>query len=51
MDTLSILIITMGHNSVNLVKRVTVLLSADYLIMVYICTRFHENILNGFTNI
>ena len=36
-----------GHNSVKNVGGVTFLFSAHRLMMVYICTKFHENILNG----
>ena len=37
-----------GHNSVNIAHRVIVFFSAQHLIMVYIYSKFHENILNGF---
>ena len=37
-----------GHNSLNIIHGVKVLFSAHHLIMVYICTKFRENILNGF---
>ena len=40
---MSILFITMGHNSVNLARRVIAFLfSAQYLIIVYICSKFRE---------
>ena len=39
--------ISKGHNSVNNVGGVTILFSAHRLIMVYICTKFHENIPDG----
>ena len=45
---LLILIITKGHNSLTIIHGVKVLFSAHHLIMVYICTKFRENILNGF---
>ena len=44
---ISILIITKGHNFVNIAHRVIFLFSAYRLIMVYICTKFHENISNS----
>ena len=46
-DTISILIITVRHNSVNIVHGVTVPFSAHHLIMVYICIKFHKNMLNN----
>ena len=46
-DTNSILINTKGHNSVKQIHA-ELQISADGLIMVYICTKFHENILNDF---
>ena len=33
-----------GHNSVKTVDRVRSLFSAYYMILLYICTKFHENI-------
>ena len=40
--------ISKGHNSVKNVGGVMVFFfSAHCLLMVYICTKFHENILNG----
>ena len=48
MDTISILIITMGHNSVILVQGVTVLvlcISSDHGLYLY---QVSQNILNGF---
>ena len=36
-----------GHNSVKNVDGVTFLFSAHRLIMVHICAKFHENILDG----
>ena len=45
---LLILYITKGHNSLNITHGVNVLFSAHHLIMVYICTKYRENILNGF---
>ena len=47
-NTISIFFIMKGHNSVNIANRVIVLFSAHHLIMIYICTKFHENILKGF---
>ena len=44
-DTISILIITKGHNSINIVRGVTVLILC--VIMVYLRTKFGENILKG----
>ena len=38
--------ISKGHNSIKIVSVVTFLFSAPRL-MVYICTNFHENILDG----
>ena len=43
-----ILFITKGHNSLKIIYGVKVLFSAHHLIMVYICAKFRENILNGF---
>ena len=39
-----------GHNSVRDVGRVTVsiLCTSSGLMMLYVCTKFRENILNGF---
>ena len=39
--------ISKGHNSVKNVGGVTTLVSAHRLMMVYICTKFHENIVDG----
>ena len=36
-----------GHNSLKNVGGVTILFSAHRLIVVYISTKFHENILHG----
>ena len=47
MDTISILKITKGNNSAKKVGGVTVLISARCLIMLYICAKLHEIILNG----
>ena len=44
----SILVISKGHNSVNIARRVIILLSIYRLIMVYILTKFRYNILNRF---
>ena len=43
-----ILFITKGHKSLNIIHGVKVLFTAHHLIMVYICTKFGENISNGF---
>ena len=43
---LLILFITKGHNSLNIIQEVKVLFSANHLIIVYICTKFRENILS-----
>ena len=45
---LSILFITKGHNSLNIIHRVKGLFSAHHLIMIYICAKFRDNILNSF---
>ena len=45
---ISILIITMGHNSIKMYTELQFLFSAYCLMMLYICTKFRENILNGF---
>ena len=37
-----------GTNSKNVQTRVTVLVSACHLIILYMSMKFHENILNGF---
>ena len=37
----------MGHNSINNVYGVTIIFSAYCLMVVCICTKFHENILYG----
>ena len=39
--------ISKGHNTVKMQVELRVLFSAYCLIMVYICTKFHENILDG----
>ena len=39
--------ISKGHNSVKNVDNVTVLFSAHHLMVVYISSKFHENILDG----
>ena len=39
--------ISKGHNSVKDVGGVIVFFSAYCLMVVYICTKFHENILDG----
>ena len=39
--------ISKGHNSVKNVDGIS-LFSAHRLMMVYICTKFHENILDGY---
>ena len=36
-----------GHNSVKMKVELRFFVSAHFLIMVYICTKFHENILDG----
>ena len=46
-DTISIPKISKGNNSAKNVGGVTVLISARRLIMLYICTKFHEIISNG----
>ena len=46
-DMILILIFTKGHNFVNIARTVIILVFAHRLIMVYICTKFRENILNG----
>ena len=46
-DTISILKITKGNNSAKNVGGVTVVKSARCLVMLYICAKFHEIILNG----
>ena len=48
MDTMSVLKITMGHNSIKTVDRVMVLFSAHNLITLNICSKFCENTLNGY---
>ena len=48
---LLILCITKGHNSLKIIHGVHVLFSVHHLIMVYICTTFRENILNGFLSV
>ena len=45
---LLILFITKGHNSLNIIHGVNVLFYGHHLIMIYICIKFHENILKGF---
>ena len=36
-----------GNNSAKIVSRVSILISANWLVMLYICTKFWEIILNG----
>ena len=43
---LSILTITKGYNSNNIYMKLQFLFSAHRLMMLYICTKFRENILN-----
>ena len=43
--------ISKGHNSIKNVSEVTVLVSAYCLMIVYICTKFHENILDSMKDI
>ena len=47
-DTISILIISKGHNSVKMYIELQFLFSAHRLIMIYICTKCRRNILNSF---
>ena len=47
-DTLSILKVKKGHNSVKMKIGLRLLLSAHWLVILYICTKFNENILNDF---
>ena len=42
-NTISILKITKGHNSVNNIGEVTFLFSAHRLMMFYVCTKFRVN--------
>ena len=44
MDTISILIITKGHNSVKMYVELQFLFCAHHVMMLYICTKFRENI-------
>ena len=44
---ISIRKIPKGHNSVKNVVECRILFSAHGLMMVHICTKFHENILNS----
>ena len=46
-DMILILIFTKGHNFVNIARTVIILVFAHRLSMIYICTKFRENILNG----
>ena len=46
-EMISILKITKGNNSAKNVGGVTILISACRLVMLYICAKFHEIILNG----
>ena len=46
-DTISILKIAKGNNSAKNIGGATVLISARCLVMLYICAKFHEIILNG----
>ena len=39
--------ISKGNNSVKNISGVTVLVPAYHLMVIYICTKFHENILDG----
>ena len=45
---ISILIITKGHNSIKMYVVFQFIFFACHLIMLYICTKFYENIFNGF---
>ena len=47
MDTIFIGKISKGHNSVKMWMELRFLISAYPLMMVYICTKSHENILDG----
>ena len=47
-DTIAILIITKGYSSVKIGGELQFLFSAHHLMMLYICTKFLENILKGF---
>ena len=48
MDTIFIGKISKGHNSVKHLRvELQFLFSAHRLMMVYICTKYHENILDG----
>ena len=47
MDTIFIEKISKGHNSVKLKMKLRFLFSAHRLMVVYIWTKFHENILDG----
>ena len=47
MDTIFIVKISKGHNSVKMYMELPFFLSAYRLIEVYISTKFHENILGG----
>ena len=46
-NIISVLIVTKGHNYVNIASGFTVLLSSHCQIMVYICTQFLENAFNS----
>ena len=37
-----------GHNSIKMLAELQFLTSTYYLTMLYICTKFHENIAKGF---
>ena len=39
--------ISKGHNFVKMLVELRFLFSAHRLMMIYICTKFHENILDG----
>ena len=39
--------ISKGHNSIKMYVELWFSFSAHHLIMVYICTKFHEHFLNG----
>ena len=39
---------TKGHNSIKTVMELWYLISAYHLMVLYICTKFHENIAKGF---
>ena len=39
--------ISKGHNSIKNVRELRFLFSARRLMLIYICTKFHKNILDG----